>query len=102
MIAEAAWVAPLGRLGLALVIRFLAGIERGRKRRDEHDGARAAGVRTFALSGLLGGLAGLGLPIVGPIPIAVILLTFGAALGCLNTCERKQKATIPQQQPSPV
>lgn len=65
-------------------------------------GARAAGVRTFALSGPLGGLAGLGLPVVGPIPIAAILLACGAALGRLNTGERKQKVTIPQQQPSPA
>lgn len=47
------------RLGLALAIGFLVGVERGWKQRAEDDGQRVAGIRTFALAGLLGGLCGL-------------------------------------------
>ena len=50
---------PLQRLGLSLAIGLLVGIERGWRQRETPDGRRAAGVRTFALAGLLGGVAGL-------------------------------------------
>ncbi len=46
------------RLGLALAIGFLIGLERGWKARDEEEGQRTAGLRTFALIGLLGGIFG--------------------------------------------
>lgn len=47
------------RLGLALGIGLIVGVERGWRQRDEPDGARTAGVRTFTLIGLLGGVAGM-------------------------------------------
>ena len=47
----------LQRLGLALAIGLLVGLERGWKTRDEAEGGRVAGLRTYALSGLLGGLS---------------------------------------------
>lgn len=46
------------RLGLALALGFVIGLERGWKERDEGEGQRAAGLRTFSLIGLLGGLFG--------------------------------------------
>jgi uncharacterized membrane protein (DUF4010 family) len=46
----------LSRLAAALGIGLLIGLERGWKTRDVTPGSRAAGIRTFALSGLLGGL----------------------------------------------
>jgi uncharacterized membrane protein (DUF4010 family) len=46
----------LSRLAVALGIGLLVGLERGWKTRDVKAGRRAAGIRTFALSGLLGGL----------------------------------------------
>ena len=46
------------RLGLALALGFVVGLERGWKERDEGEGQRAAGIRTFSLIGLLGGLFG--------------------------------------------
>ena len=46
------------RLGLALALGFVIGLERGWKERDEGEGQRAAGIRTFSLVGLLGGLFG--------------------------------------------
>lgn len=46
-------------LGVALGLGLLIGIERGWTQRDHPAGTRVAGVRTFALIGLLGGLLGL-------------------------------------------
>ncbi|MGA7972335.1 MAG: MgtC/SapB family protein, partial [Pseudolabrys sp.] len=47
----------LTRLAVALGIGLLIGLERGWKTRSVQAGKRAAGVRTFALCGLLGGLS---------------------------------------------
>ncbi|HNO35522.1 MAG TPA: DUF4010 domain-containing protein [Nitrospira sp.] len=44
---------------MALAIGLLVGLERGWQTRDAEDNRRAAGFRTFALSGLLGGVTGL-------------------------------------------
>ncbi|SFD84845.1 Uncharacterized membrane protein, DUF4010 family [Thiohalospira halophila DSM 15071] len=46
-------------LGLAVFLGLLVGIERGWQARESEEGARTAGIRTFALTGLLGGLTGL-------------------------------------------
>lgn len=46
-------------LALATAIGLLIGFERGWQLRDEPDGQRVAGVRTFAMLGLLGGITGL-------------------------------------------
>jgi uncharacterized membrane protein (DUF4010 family) len=48
----------LSRLAVALGIGLIVGLERGWKTRELTPGSRAAGIRTFALSGLLGGIAG--------------------------------------------
>jgi len=64
-------------LALALAIGMLVGIERGWQERDERPGARVAGLRTFSLLGLLGGLAGEA--IGGPLSPLLLLLCAGAA-----------------------
>lgn len=64
------------RLGLALAIGFLVGVERGWKERGEAEGSRTAGLRTFALSGLLGGVSGLLGETVGDIALGLIFLGF--------------------------
>ena len=46
------------RLGVALAIGLLVGLERGWKARDEPEGNRAAGLRTITLGSLLGGVWG--------------------------------------------
>ncbi|MEW6765822.1 MAG: MgtC/SapB family protein [Pseudomonadota bacterium] len=46
-------------LGIALAIGLLIGTERGWHEREAAEGQRVAGIRTFALAGLLGGLIGL-------------------------------------------
>jgi uncharacterized membrane protein (DUF4010 family) len=46
----------IARLGLALAIGLLVGLERGWRERDAPDRSRTAGIRTFGISGLLGGV----------------------------------------------
>ena len=46
------------RLTVALAIGLMIGIERGWTAREEPEGERTAGLRTFTLSGLLGGVTG--------------------------------------------
>src|SRR5262249_6088327 len=46
----------ISRLALALGIGLLIGLERGWRTRGARPGSRAAGIRTFAISGLLGGI----------------------------------------------
>jgi MgtC family protein len=46
------------RLGMALAIGFLIGLERGWKERGEKEGQRTAGLRTYTLIALLGGIFG--------------------------------------------
>jgi uncharacterized membrane protein YhiD involved in acid resistance len=48
----------ISRLAVALGIGLLIGLERGWRRPQASPGSRAAGVRTFAISGLLGGVVG--------------------------------------------
>ncbi|RUU96334.1 DUF4010 domain-containing protein [Mesorhizobium sp. M6A.T.Cr.TU.017.01.1.1] len=46
----------IARLGLALAIGLLVGLERGWRERGAPDRSRTAGIRTFGISGLLGGI----------------------------------------------
>ena len=46
----------IARLGLALAIGLLVGLERGWRERDAPDRSRTAGIRTYGISGLLGGI----------------------------------------------
>lgn len=68
-------------LALALAIGMLIGVERGWRMREEEAGSRVAGVRTFALVGLLGGLIGIELP--GELGILSVILAAGAVAGLL-------------------
>ncbi len=70
----------LTRLGLALAIGLLVGVERGWREREHAEGERTAGLRTFALIGLSGGIWGLLWKIVGPLPLAAAFLAFGAGI----------------------
>ncbi|PCD02167.1 hypothetical protein COC42_11920 [Sphingomonas spermidinifaciens] len=65
-------------LTLAVAIGLLVGFERGWQLRDEPPGQRVAGIRTFAVLGLFGGLLG----IVGDRPVA-LLSAAGAVIALL-------------------
>jgi uncharacterized membrane protein (DUF4010 family) len=70
----------LVRLGVALAIGLLIGLERGWERRDLPEGHRAAGFRTFGVIGLTGGIA-VQLGSVLTIPALAIAVGAIAALG---------------------
>ncbi|MBM5810742.1 MAG: MgtC/SapB family protein [Gammaproteobacteria bacterium] len=72
---------PFYALGMALALGLLIGLERGWHERDLGEGQRVAGIRTFALIGLLGGAValltphfGIGLPAVAFVTLAGVLL----------------------------
>jgi len=77
----------LSRLALALGIGLLIGLERGWRRRGARPGSRAAGIRTFAISGLLGGLiavlaqlAGGAATVGGALLLGVAFATYGVVI----------------------
>jgi uncharacterized membrane protein (DUF4010 family) len=68
------------RLGLALAIGLLIGIERGWKEREAVEDKFAAGMRTLALAGLLGGVLAAMVPAAGPLPLALGFAVYGAII----------------------
>jgi uncharacterized membrane protein (DUF4010 family) len=75
------------RLAVALAIGLLIGLERGWQTREETDRQRTAGLRTFALTGLLGGICGLISTVSTPIVLAAGLLAFTGALTAFSYLE---------------
>ncbi len=65
-------------LTLALAIGLLIGTERGWRRRDEREGQRVAGIRTFGLLGLAGGLTSLLVDRLGSWLLVAALISVGA------------------------
>ena len=72
------------RLAVSLVLGLMVGFERGWNSRNIDDGHRVAGVRTFGLIGLTGGVCAI-LP--GDTMIAVGLVVMGSALIVFNLLE---------------
>lgn len=75
-------LASLEGVALALALGLLVGIERGWSQRDKADGSRFAGVRTYGLLGLAGGLGG-ALQAAFP-ALAIVLLATTAGLVVLG------------------
>jgi len=80
--AAAALTAPYQGVLLALALGLLVGVERGWSRRNDPDGSRVAGIRTFGLLGLAGGIAGDLLQ--ANAALAVLLLSAGAIIVILG------------------
>lgn len=70
--------AELEAIALALALGLLVGVQRGWTARDAPAGSRFAGIRTFGLLGLAGGIAGALQPRAGG--LAVVLLAASASL----------------------
>jgi uncharacterized membrane protein (DUF4010 family) len=71
------------RLAVALAIGLVIGIERGWQQREEAEGDRAAGLRTHALAGLLGGIWGalaLGAGVGGMVALGLAFAAFAAVI----------------------
>ena len=77
----------LSRLAVSLAIGLLVGLERGWRTRDEQDRQRAAGFRTFALSGLLGGVTGVISLQAGGQVIGFVFLGYVAAFAAFHWLE---------------
>lgn len=82
------------RLAMALGIGFLVGVERGWRHRAAPDGSRAAGLRTHAVIGLTGGLAGALLPFVGHLGFGAITLSFAAAFIVFKVRESQEDRDV--------
>lgn len=66
----------LPRLALSAAIGLLIGAERGWRMREEEPGSRVAGVRTFTMLGLLGGLVSLS--VSAGIGAIALIIAFGS------------------------
>lgn len=78
------------RLAMALALGFLLGVERGWRHRDAPEGSRAAGLRTHAVIGLLGGVSGALLPAIGSVGFAALSVGFAAVLIVFKVMESRR------------
>jgi len=86
-------------LALALGIGLIIGTERGWQLRDEIAGSRIAGMRTYAVLGLLGGITGL-LATANTVPMPLRWIAVAAAAGVISALVlgyRTQLRTNPAQ-----
>lgn len=84
------------RLAVALAIGLLIGLERGWKAREEAEGERTAGLRTHALSGLLGGVWGAIAHTHGEggmVALSIAFAVFAAAMTLFFWRETNQEGT---------
>ena len=90
------WAQNAIQVGTGLAAGALIGLERGFKLRDQKEGTRVAGVRTFSLLGLGGGIAGL-ISEAQPLVAAVLVLAQLAYLAIAYAPRLKAKgdATSP-------
>ena len=67
-------------LGIALAIGLLMGLERGWRTRDRAEGMRVAGLRTYGMISLLGGLSGILSQQVSPFLMGFVFLSLTLVL----------------------
>src|SRR6185503_90390 len=79
----------LSRLAVSLAIGLLVGLERGWQTRDEQEHRRAAGFRTFALSGLLGGVTGAISLQAGGLLIGLVFVLYAATFAAFHWLEAR-------------
>ncbi len=82
------------RLAVSLAIGLMVGIERGWKAREVEDHGRAAGLRTFGLSGLMGGICGVLSSQLGAQIVGIAFLAFSGAFGTFTWLEAKTKGNL--------
>ncbi len=79
------------RLAVALAIGMLIGLERGWKQREEEEGERTAGLRTYTLAALLGALSAILSGYTSPIFLGVSFLGFALAFGAFSWLEARSQ-----------
>ncbi|MEE3625695.1 DUF4010 domain-containing protein [Nitrospirillum sp. BR 11752] len=79
----------LSRLAVSLAIGLLVGLERGWHSRSGQEYQRAVGLRTFALSGLLGGVAGALAGAQQPYILGLVFLGYAAAFTAFHWLEAR-------------
>jgi uncharacterized membrane protein (DUF4010 family) len=84
----------LRRLALAAAVGLLFGIERGWQQRDEKAGQRVAGVRTFTLIGLCGGVCGLLAGEAGMLMLGLAFFGFAIALALFELRYMRQTGSV--------
>ncbi len=85
----------LARLVLALAIGMIVGVERGWTLRELPDGSRVAGIRTYALSALLGGVAAaVADAMEAPLILAAGLLAFAGVFALFQTRDADRRNTV--------
>ncbi|MXQ10293.1 MgtC/SapB family protein [Microvirga makkahensis] len=77
------------RLVVALAIGLLIGLERGWRQREEAEGERTAGLRTYTLTALLGALSALLSADTSPVFLGLSFLGFALAFGAFAWLEAK-------------
>lgn len=80
----------LAGLGLALALGLLVGVQRGWAQRAGPAGSRFAGIRTYALAGLAGGIAGM--LQASAAPLALVLVGAAAVLVLLGYWRSTQRS----------
>lgn len=84
----------LSRLGVALAIGLLIGLERGWSLREEQEHSRAAGFRTFSLTGLMGGVAAALAQATDPLVLGFLFLGYLAVFGGFHWLEASRKGVF--------
>ncbi len=86
----------LQRIGVALAIGLLFGIERGWVMRKEPEGGRTAGLRTLTLTGLLGGVMGACAVILpeGPLILGLSFLAYAGLIAWFRAREMAEEGTF--------
>lgn len=81
-------------LGMALVIGLLIGVERGWASREAKEGERIAGLRTYGLTGLLGGGAGLLATYLDSLALGFVFLGFALAVTAAYVVRRETSEDV--------
>ncbi|MCA1804660.1 MAG: MgtC/SapB family protein [Xanthomonadaceae bacterium] len=85
---------PFFTLGVALALGLLIGLERGWKDREQEEGQRVAGIRTYALIGLLGGVWGLLSEQLGQALLAAAFVTLALVLVAAHALSQRQERDV--------
>jgi uncharacterized membrane protein (DUF4010 family) len=81
-------------LGIALALGLLIGLERGWQGREQPEGTRVAGIRTFALIGLLGGVWGLLAVELGAAVLAAAFAVLAVVLTVAHTISQREDPDV--------